>query len=183
MRNTSAMIMADILKILLLIVGYLLIYVSYWLLSQALFPEMVAKARSQYGRPIRTTLVGLVTAAPLIIAGLIVMRAPNPAFKVIGGIIAGIPVMFGLAGSAGLCQRIGSGLPSPLDEAQPWRRVLRGGIVLTLSFLLPFIGWFALPIWILISGCGALVLSLRTRGQSTSVSAPVLLEPAKEMAR
>jgi hypothetical protein len=177
------MIMADILKIFLLIVGYLLIYVSYWLLSQALFPEMVAKARSQYGRPFRTTLVGLVTAAPLIIVGLIIMSAPNPAFKVIGGIIAGIPVMFGLAGSTGLCQRIGLGLPSPLDESQPWRRVLRGGIVLSLSFLLPIIGWFVIPIWILLSGCGALVLALRNRGRNMGISAQVMLEPSKEMAQ
>jgi hypothetical protein len=177
------MIMADILKILLLIVGYLLIYISYWLLSQALFPELVAKARSQYARPFRTTLIGLVTAAPLIIVGIIIMSVPNPAVKIVGGIIAGIPVMFGLAGSTGLCQRIGMGLPSPLDEAQPWRRVLRGGIVLTFTFLLPFIGWFVVPIWILISGCGALVISLRSnRGSSVENKGSVLLEPAREVA-
>ena len=35
------MIMADILKILLIIIGILTIYVSYWLLSEALFPALV----------------------------------------------------------------------------------------------------------------------------------------------
>ena len=46
-----------------------------------------------------------------------------------GGVILG-----GLVGSAGLAQRIGAGLPSPADLTQPWRRVLRGGIVLVPAF-------------------------------------------------
>ena len=35
------MIMADILKILLIIVGILIVYVSYWLLAEGLFPRLV----------------------------------------------------------------------------------------------------------------------------------------------
>ena len=35
--------MADILKILLIIVGILTIYVSYWLLAEALFPGLVER--------------------------------------------------------------------------------------------------------------------------------------------
>ncbi len=38
------MIMADVLKILLIIVGILTIYVSYWLLAEALFPALVERA-------------------------------------------------------------------------------------------------------------------------------------------
>lgn len=48
-----------------------------------------------------------------------------------------------------------------MDEAQPWRRVLRGGVVLTLTFLLPFIGWLGLSIWTLVTGFAALVFAVR----------------------
>lgn len=177
------MIMADILKWLLVILGYLLIYISYWLVSQALFPGMVAAAREHYKRPARTTLIGLLVAVPLLFIGIAVMNLPNPILKVIGGTIAGIPVMFGLVGSAGLCQRIGEGLPSPQDATQPWRGVLRGGIVLTLTYLLPFIGWFVVPIWVLISGCGALVIALKQKGdQGAEIQPTMLTAPAKGLA-
>ena len=72
-----------------------------------------------------------------------------------------LPALLGLAGSAGLTLRIGAGLPSPVDEAQPWKRVLRGGILLSCSFLLPVVGWIILPLWVLVSGFGALILYRR----------------------
>jgi hypothetical protein len=48
-------------------------------------------------------------------------------------------------------------LPAPDDERQPWRRVLRGGAVLGLTFVLPLIGWFlVLPVSLLMGvGCYA----------------------------
>ena len=39
----------------------------------------------------------------------------------------------GLLGTAGLARRVGCGMPAPVDEAQPWRRVLRGGTALAFA--------------------------------------------------
>jgi len=75
------------------------------------------------------------------------------------------PAMLGLAGSAGLTLQIGAGLPSPVDEAQPWRRVLRGGSLLACSFLLPVVGWILIPLWVLVSGLGAFILAVREISQ------------------
>jgi hypothetical protein len=87
--------------------------------------------------------------------------------------------MLGLVGSAGLILRIGSGLPSPADEQQPWRRVLRGGILFALTFLLPIVGWFVLPIWALVSGFGAFILSVKERKPVSHEAPPVMnLTPA-----
>ena len=58
------MIMADVLKIFLIIVGLLVVYVSYWLLAQALFPRMVERASQLYSKPVKISLIGLI-AAPL----------------------------------------------------------------------------------------------------------------------
>ncbi len=168
------MIMADVLKILLIIVGLLTVYVSYWLVAQALFPQVVERARHHYGKPVRITLIGLVAAALPVILGAAISNLPNPALKATGVALMLIPAMLGLVGSAGLAQRIGAGLPSPADEQQSWRRVLRGGILLSLTFLLPFVGWIVLPIWALVSGFGAFILSVKDLKKSSAPVPPVI---------
>ncbi len=161
------MIMADVLKIFLLIVGTLIVFIAYWLAAEALFPDWVNRAHRNYDRPFRLTGLGLVLVIPLLLVGMLVLRnQSNPLFKLAGFSLITFPVVVGLLGSAGLAQRIGQGLASPLDAAQPWRRVLRGGIVLAFTFLFPFIGWFLVLPWTLISGFGAAVKSLRHNVQS-----------------
>jgi hypothetical protein len=48
-----------------------------------------------------------------------------------------------------------------VDLDQPWRRVLRGGAVLALLFVVPLLGWFAVFPLTLASGLGALFLPPR----------------------
>jgi len=173
------MIMADVLKIFLIVVGLLTVYVSYWLVAHALFPQLVERARLHYSKPVKITLIGLLAAALPFIIGAAISNLPNPALKLTGVTLMVIPAMLGLVGSAGLAQRIGVGLASPADEHQPWRRVLRGGILLALTFLLPFVGWIVLPIWTLVSGFGAFILSAKELKQSTAQSPPIInLTPA-----
>ena len=174
------MIMADVLKIFLIVVGLLTVYVSYWLVAQALFPRVVERAREHYARPVRITLIGLVAAALPFLIGIAISKHPNPALKITGVTLMLIPAMLGLVGSAGFAQRIGAGLPSPADQQQSWRRVMRGGILLALTFLLPFVGWFVLPIWTLVSGFGAFLLSVKELKKSSEPAPPVAnLTPAE----
>jgi len=154
------MIVADILMWFLLIVGLLMVFNSYWLAAAALFPRMVGRARAAYSRPVVSILIGLLVAAPLVTVGVLIGARNNPAFKLIGLSISAIPILLGLMGSSGLSQRIGEGMASPVDDAQPWRRVLRGGIVLSLGFLLPFLGWFGVLPLTLLSGVGAATMAL-----------------------
>jgi hypothetical protein len=170
--------MADILKILLIILGILTIYVSYWLLAEALFPDLVERASEQYRKPFKITFIGLGAALVPVVLGLILANVPNPLVKVLGLTLLIVPAMLGLAGSAGLTLRIGTGLPSPTDEAQPWRRVLRGGVLLACSFLLPVVGWIVLPVWVLVSGFGAFILCLAGQKTGHSTSVPQNLVPA-----
>lgn len=156
------MIMADVLKIVFLIVGTLIVIVSYWLAATALFPQAVSQARTHYERhPVRITLLGTVVGVPLFLLGVALVAAgPTPLVKILGGSFASLLLLLALFGSAGLCQRIGNGMPAPLDEFQPWRRVYRGGTVLALTFVLPIVGWFAIFFWTLISGFGAALIVL-----------------------
>jgi len=177
------MFMADILKIFLIVVGLLTVYVSYWLVAQALFPGLVERAGRYYAKPIKITLIGLLAAAIPFVVGAAISKLPNPVLKISGVTLMLAPALLGLMGSAGLVLRVGSGLPSPLDEQQPWRRVLRGGILLALTFLLPIVGWIVLPLWALTSGFGAFLLSVREYRRSSGELPPALnLTPAREPA-
>ena len=150
------MIMADVLKIFLIVLGLLLVLISYWLGAEALFPRLVARAQDRYrARPVRITLLGALVGAPLATAGLGLLQAGSAPAKAIGFVLVSCVGLAALAGSAGLCRRIGAGLPAPADAAQPWRLVLRGATVLALMSLLPFTGWFLVLPLVLLSGFGA----------------------------
>ena len=181
---------ADVLQVLLLILGAMLIFQAYWLAGAGLFPRLVGQARDRYKTPIRTTLIGLAVVVPtLLLARVALGNETNPtSVKVIGVVIGVVPLMLGAIGSAGLCQLIGLGLPAPGDQSQNWRRVWRGGWVLNFCYLLPGPGWVFLA-WGIVSGCGAFVTSLsgsnalRNRGRNTGraprhTSAP---EPAARL--
>jgi len=157
------MILADILMWFLIIVGLLAAFNSYWLAAYALFPDWVERSTEAYARPIRAILLGSVIAVPLILLGAAMASAANPVAKLLGLSFLGVPILMGLIGSAGLSRRIGRGMSSAVDESQPWRTVLRGGIVLSLLFLLPFLGWFGVLPLTLLSGAGAVAVAFRRR--------------------
>ncbi len=176
------MIMADVLKFVFLILGVVLVYISYWLAATALFPALVERASQQYqAHPVKITLMGLLVLLPLAGLGALIGQAAHPAAKALSVVLYGVPALLGLLGSAGLSQRIGAGLPSAIDELHPWRRGLRGGVVLSLTFLLPFIGWFVVMPWAIVSGLGAVVVAIRMKKQSQTESIPAL-DTAKEPA-
>ena len=93
------------------------------------------------------------------------------------------PILGGLLGTAGLALRIGQGMPAPGDEHQPWKRVMRGGTALALTFLLPILGQIlAIPL-ILASGLGASLLTWAARRRAAKPptlpqTGPALTSPA-----
>jgi hypothetical protein len=166
------MIMADVLKIFLLIVATMSVLVCYWLCAYALFRPLVERTREQYiHSPFRITATGAVVAVPLVLFGLVLFE--NLSGHPLAGLLAMasllLPLLFGLIGSAGLCLQVGMGLPSSLDETQPWRQPLRGGVVLAFVFLLPFLGWFALLPWTLVSGLGASIRAIRAMRRESGI--------------
>lgn len=157
------MTMSTVFAWLFLILGSLITLVSYWLFFQALYGGVVERASRQYaGHGIRATLIGLVISVPLLLIGIGFLSAPAPIAKILGGIVLIVLLSLALLGSAGLTRLIGERLPAPTDELQPWRRVFRGGTVLSITFVLPFVGWFLVLPLTLLSGVGAALLSLRT---------------------
>ncbi|GMU94214.1 MAG: hypothetical protein AMXMBFR4_32720 [Candidatus Hydrogenedentota bacterium] len=172
------MIMADVFKILFLILGSLIVTVSYWLLFEALLPGTVERAKWQYEkRPVRVALVGALIGMPLFIAGLALANGAA-LVKLIGIALVCSLIFLGLLGSTGLARLIGTRLASAADPEFQWRRVLRGGTVLSITFVLPVIGWFFVLPLTLASGLGSLVLAwweARRRARSETSAARSVL--------
>lgn len=166
--------LADVFTFLFTILGFIIVFVCYWLMAAGVAPEFVGRAAERLRlRPIVSIALGLVTMLPLIIIGVIVsQKATNGPLKVVGLTIILLPLLIALFGSAGWALRIGAGLKSRRDEREPWRRVLRGGIVLAITFVLPFIGTFVVMPLVFVSGCGAFILAL-WRSHPTVAYAPL----------
>lgn len=156
------MIMADVLLWTFVILGFFVITVAYWVAAVGLAPGLVERSCERFGStPWKSFLIGAAIGVPGMGIGLAIANGGPPAIKVIGILIVLLVFLLGLCGSAGLCLRIGKGLVNPLDEAQPWLRVKRGGIVLGLMIIFPVLGWFfVLPVAIL-AGIGAAFLGWR----------------------
>src|SRR6202022_489256 len=119
------MIVADILMWFLLILGTYVVFISYWLAAQALFPELADGCRQRIkAAPVKQALIGLGCAVPAAGAGIALLNVPNPILKFVGATMVLLLILAGLVGSSGLAAQIGYGLANPADEAQPWRRVL-----------------------------------------------------------
>jgi hypothetical protein len=178
---TLRMNLADVFTFVFIILGFIIVYIGYWLLAAGLFPGFVERCAETLGRaPIKTTLVGALTFAPLVIVGFVISnKSPNTAGKILGLAIVIFSALAALFGSAGLVLRIGQGLKSTRDAHEPWRRVLRGGIVLALTFVLPFIGTFVVMPLAFISGFGAFLFTLFSRRRAAlPATAPEQPEPA-----
>ena len=135
---------ATVLAITLSIIGILVAFNAAWLLFSSLFPKFIRQSQAACARPFKSLLVGTgLGFIPFIIS---VQLLGDWVTGILGWPIFLIVLVLALAGTAAVAQRIGSGMPSQNDRLEPWHRNLRGGVVLSFSYLLPFIGWLWLPI-------------------------------------
>lgn len=155
--------LADVLTVVLVIIGLLTVFVATWLVTAALFPRLADRCADRIGSaPFACAAAGLGVLLPVILAGFLVVRAaPNGIGRLLAALTVIVTLLASLAGSTGLALRIGRGLASPGDAGAPWHAVRRGGIVLALTFLV----FVTIPLT-LIPGLGALVLA-RSRGPAT----------------
>ena len=125
------MIMADVWKIVFLILGTQAVMVSYWLLAAALFPEALRRSRAAYDqRSGRLTVVGLVDgrSPSLLIGGGAPPAGPAPNAQAARGgprEHAGGPRAWSVR--PGSATASAPACPGDADARLPWRRVLRGG--------------------------------------------------------
>ena len=168
-----------VLAILAVHLAAFLILIAHWVVSAGLFPHAAEKFAEVYERrPIRAVLLGLITYAPIQALGLNANKIGNGPVKFIVIIATFGSLLIAFIGTSGLALRIGRNLSAGSDT---WRQVLRGGVMLALVFITPFLGWFfALPIG-LVSGFGAFLLA-RPWKATALVPVPVALPEALSVA-
>jgi len=159
--------------IVVLVLAVLLALTAYFLFARALFPGLVLRAeRAWIERPFMSFVLGIPIAIVLTLLSVGLVKAPNPALRVLGMLSSALSLGFTFAGTAGLAARIGRGLQSPSDEGREWSRLLRGGLVLELSMLFPILGWFLIVPISVIGGAGAATLALFGRKNTAPSTTP-----------
>ena len=150
---------ATVLAFTFFIAGLLAVLTCIWLMFASLFPRFIRQSQSFCALPGKSFAVGLVVGLVPFVIGFLLSNLVIG--RVLGWPLMVVALTAALAGTAALATRIGNGMPSQSDRSDPWRRTLRGSIVLSFTFLLPLVGWF---IWFpaaLVFGAGVSFLSLR----------------------
>jgi hypothetical protein len=146
-----------VLAILAVHAAAFLILLGHWLVTVGMFPRATQAFAGEYERrPIRATLLGLVTYGPLFVLLLNSGKIGNGGVKLLVIAAGFTALLVGFIGSAGLALRIGRNLST---DASLWQQGLRGGMMLALVFITPFLGWAFLLHIGLASGFGAVLLS------------------------
>ncbi|WP_395043577.1 hypothetical protein [Flavobacterium sp.] len=141
-----------------------LILLGHWVAAAGMWPKAARAFADVYEqRPVRALLVGVFTYGPLIVLLLTSGNVPNPLYKIVALIGGFGAILFGFIGTSGLALRIGRNL-SP--SADIWQQALRGGVMLALVFITPFLGWLFLLHVGLASGFGAFLLARPWKSKS-----------------
>jgi len=162
------MIMADIMAYFFVVLGLLLTIPGLWLLCRGLWPQTFAYT-TEYSRKtlLKPFFIGLPLAVVVVVLTGILSKLPQPAGGISTILFLSLFFIYAHTGVAALATTLGERLPSPKDKDYPWNATVRGGVVLELSFLLPFIGWFVILPVSLIIGAGlttrALIANFRRR--------------------
>lgn len=150
------MIMADVFKILFLILGMLLCTVSYWLMFQALFSGSVERCRTALlAHPYRVFMTGALIGVPVFLFGFVLLANGAGPLKFVGGAVLVAQTTLALFGSTGLIRHIGEQLSDKSVHGRMGLMVLRGGAVVSIACVLPIVGWFFLIPVVLIAGFGS----------------------------
>ncbi|HEY9785548.1 MAG TPA: hypothetical protein V6D17_09125 [Candidatus Obscuribacterales bacterium] len=165
------MLLADTMAIFFVVVGLLLAFPGLWLLCRGLWPQHVEAVSADCRNGLLVPfLVGLPITA-LAFLGVVSSGGKNGSIGDLTALaILTIYMVYANAGVSGIATLLGERLPSPADKERPWRATVRGGIILELSYLLPFVGWFLIWPVSLTIGCGSATRSLMRRKSKRAAS-------------
>ena len=158
----------NVLFFLSLHAALFLILLGHWLVAGGMFPAATSAMVKQYDeRPVRALLLGLVTYGPIFFILLNTAKLPGVPLR-IAAIVAGVSaLLIAFTGTAGLALRIGRNLCA---NASRWEQSLRGGVMLGLVFITPFLGWGFLLHAGLASGFGAFLLAKPWKNAAPEIS-------------
>jgi len=158
----------NVLFFLALHAALFLILLGHWLVASGMFPKATDAFVRQYDqRPIRALLLGTFTYGPIFLLLLNTEKLPGTPLR-IAMLAAGVfSLLIAFAGSSWLALRSGRNLSA---DTSRWQQCLRGGVMLGLVFITPFVGWGFLLHAGLASGFGAFLLAKPWKSAPREVS-------------
>lgn len=154
-------------------IGVILVVTSYYTLGAALAPALTDRARRHFARrPWLPILIGLAISLPWVLAAIVLLQQTPAAVKFLGAVLGGLWVLLGLIGGAGIAKHVGgNGAP----DRDSWVQTFRGGLIISLTWVLPIVGWLGMLPMTLAAGIGCLAMGVFSgREKSTDASAPAL---------
>ena len=148
---------AAVYTFLFIHIGVILVVTAYYTVGAAVAPTLTSRARHRFAqRPWLPAIIGLVISVPWIVAVLVLLNQASGALKFIGATMGCIWILAGLIGGAGIAQHVGRGR----GDSAEWIQTVRGGLFITLTWILPLVGWLGILPLTLATGVGCLVLGL-----------------------
>ena len=165
--NDNYLTSAVVFAIALFLFGTALTLAAGMLTAAGLFPEFAGRCGERLRRPVRCFLVGVG-----VVVGVVLFMGLAKNLGELGNLLmlvaGGGAVLAGVAGAAGLVERMASGGGAGVDG---WVARRRAATVLALSWVIPVAGGFVLLPACLLMGLGAAVMSVR-KGERGRVAEP-----------
>lgn len=155
-------------------IGVILVVTSYYTLGAALAPALTSRARRQFAaRPWLPIIIGLAISVPWMLAAIVLLQQVPAGAKFVGAILGCLWILLGLIGGAGIAQHVGGGDIVPGRAS--WVQTFRGGLFISLTWVLPLVGWLVMLPLTMSAGIGCLVLGIFFgRSDKTAVETSVL---------
>ena len=158
-------------------IGVVLVVSAYFTAGAVLVPSITARARERVARAAwLPALVGLAASLPWLGGGIVLVNLPSAVLKFIGAAMITLWVLAGLLGGAGIAQHIGAG---SRDGQATWTDTIRGGLCLSLTWILPLVGWLVMLPATMATGVGCLLLGpfppRRTAPPSAPAAPPIVV--------
>jgi hypothetical protein len=168
--NDNYLTSAVVFAIALFLFGTALTLAAGMLTAAGLFPEFTGRCGERLRRPVRCFLVGAG-----VVVGVVVFMGLAKNLGELGNLLmlvaGGGAVLAGVAGAAGLVERMASGGGAGADG---WVARRRAATVLALSWVIPVAGGFVLLPGCLLMGLGAAVMSVRKGRVAAPPPVPVV---------
>jgi hypothetical protein len=160
---------ATVYTFLFIHIGVILVVTAYYVFGAAVAPGLTERARVRFARrPWLPMLVGLVLSVPWVVVALVLLNADVGAAKFAGTVLGCLWILCSLLGGAGMAQHVGRGD----DHSPAWISSVRGGLFITLTWILPIVGWLGMLPLTLATGLGCLVLGLFPARRTVPAPAP-----------
>jgi len=164
-----------VLSLVFIHLAVFLILLGHWVAAVGMFPKATRSLADVYEqRPLRALLVGIFTFGPLFLIFIQNGKIHSAGLRVFVFVAMAVALIVAFAGSAGLAWRIGRNLSTSADS---WQQILRGGVMLALVFITPFVGWFLMLPLGLASGFGAVLLARPWKSATPPTPVPAQVPP------